>query len=177
MLDILQQIAAAIGAIIVGGGVITGLALGLFKLFGEKWIRAKFAERLEAFRHDQQKEIEHLRFEINKLFDRTTKLHQREFDVLPRAWSLLVKSYHSVSALVAPYQSYPDLSQMSDGEFRDFLEKSELDRWQKEELQKSLDKNKYYQDAVVWPRLANARKVSRKSTIYLKKTEFLCHRP
>jgi hypothetical protein len=169
MSEILTQIAAAIGVIVVTGSVLTGLALWLFKLLGEKWISAKFAERLEAFKHDQQKEIEHLRFEINKLFDRTTKLHQWEFEVLPRAWSLLTKSYYSVRALIAPYQSYPDISRMSVAEFGEFLEQSELANWQKDELQKAPDRNKYYQDAIVWPRLVKARKACRKSMTYLRR--------
>ena len=85
MFDSLEKLAAAIGALVLAGGTVTGLALWLFKLFGEKWLSSKFAKRLEAFKHDQQKEIEHLRFEISKLLDRTIKLHQREFEVLPRS--------------------------------------------------------------------------------------------
>lgn len=39
-------------------------------------------ERPAAFRHDQAKELKRLKFEINKLLDRSTKLHQWEFEVL-----------------------------------------------------------------------------------------------
>jgi hypothetical protein len=63
----------------------------LFKVLGEKWLNAKFEERLAQYKHAQQKEIEQLRFRINSLMDRTTKLHQHEFDVLPEAWSRLMR--------------------------------------------------------------------------------------
>ena len=52
-----------------------------------QWLDSKFAERLEAYKHQQQRELEQLRFQINALFDRVTKLHQREFQVLPDAYA------------------------------------------------------------------------------------------
>jgi hypothetical protein len=82
----LTDILAAIGALIVGSGTIGAIAFGLFKVLGEKWLNAKFEERLAEYKHAQQKEIEQLRFRINSLMDRTTKLHQHEFEVLPEAW-------------------------------------------------------------------------------------------
>src|SRR5207253_1510705 len=48
---------------------------------------------LERFRHEQAKEIEHLRHEINSLFSRVSKIHEREFEVLPAAWQKLHESY------------------------------------------------------------------------------------
>ena len=167
MFESLEKIAAAFGAVVFAGGTLTGLALWLFKLFGEKWLNSKFAERLEAFKHDQQKEIEHLRFEINKLLDRTTKLHQREFEILPRTWSLLSKCYHSVRAVTAGLQSYPDISIMSTPRLEEFLSKCPLENWQKDELRNASDRNRYYQDAIFWHHAGIARKACRKSAVYL----------
>jgi hypothetical protein len=52
-----------------GGGAaviaaIAGFSYWLFKLFSEKWLSAKFHERLENYKHQQQKELEELRFKI-----------------------------------------------------------------------------------------------------------------
>lgn len=167
MFEILEKVAAAFGAIVIASGTLTGLALWLFKVFGEKWLSNKFSERLEAFKHDQQKEIEHLRFEISKLLDRTTKLHQREFEVLPRAWSLLSKSYHAVKGVTAGLQTYPDISRMSAAHLEEFLSKSPLENWQKDELRSASDLNRYYQDAIFWHHAGIARKACRKSAVYL----------
>jgi hypothetical protein len=57
-------------------------------MFGEKWLSNRFAERLEASRHDQKKEIEHLPFEINKLVDRSVKLRLGIVPRSPPCWPL-----------------------------------------------------------------------------------------
>jgi len=141
MQEIIAKIAAVFGAAVFTLTTLTGLALWLFKLFGEKWINNKFSERLEAFKHDRQKEVEHLRFEISKLFDRTTKLHQQEFEILPKAWSLLVRSYNAAASMTASFRTYPDITRMSLPHLEEFLSKAPLDSWQKDELRSAADKN------------------------------------
>jgi hypothetical protein len=168
MLEIAEKISALFGAAVLGLGGLTGLALWLFKLFGEKWLSNRFAERLEAFKHDQQKEIEHLRFEIKKLFDRTTKLNQQEFEVLPKAWSLLVTSFNAAMSMTAALQQYPDLAQMTSPHLDEFLSKSPLEGWQKDELKNATDYNHYYQQAIFWHRLNSVRKDFRKFAVFLR---------
>jgi hypothetical protein len=73
--NILGPILTAIGAFIVAGGGLAAIVYAIFKFFSEKWLNAKFEERLAAYKHEQQKEIEQLRFKINALMDRTVKLH------------------------------------------------------------------------------------------------------
>lgn len=68
---------------------LAGFAYWLFKQFSEKWLTAKFNERLQAYKHQQQKELDELRFKISGLLDRTTKLYQRELRFCPklgRSW-------------------------------------------------------------------------------------------
>ena len=68
---------------------IWALATHMSKRFGEKWLDSKFDEKLQALRHAHDKELEDLRFKIATLLDRATKLHSREFEVLPESWSRL----------------------------------------------------------------------------------------
>jgi hypothetical protein len=103
----LNEILAAIGAIVIGGGGTVAIAFGLFKFFGEKWLNAKFEERLASFRHEQRKEIERLRFRINALMDRTAKLHKWEFQVLPEAWGRLNDAFTAICSLHASARSKP----------------------------------------------------------------------
>jgi len=163
------NLAAAVFAFLLGSGALLALALWFFKLFGENWLGAKFAERLAAFKHDQQREIEQLRFQISKLLDRTIKLHQREFEVLPKAWSLLAKSYHVVKGVTSPLQSYPDIDRMKSAQLDEFLADCPLQGWQKTELREAKDKNKYYQDAIFWHHVQRARDSCRKSGLFLLK--------
>lgn len=128
---------AGVGAVLAA---LTGLAFGLFKLFGDKWLTAKFDERLENYKHAQQRELEKLRFTINALMDRTTKLNQHEFEVLPQVWALLSEAYSEAAHFTSPLQSYPDLNRMTPAHLIEFLEKSPLENWQKAELSTQSDK-------------------------------------
>ena len=148
MLDMLYKIAAAVGAFVIAAGGFTAISLLAFKLLGERWVGNEFAKRLETFKHEQQKEIEQVKFQINRLFDRATKLHQREFEVVPKAWNLLLNARRRTDALTAALQSYPDLSRMSSLQRSEYIETCDLENWQKEELKGSSDMNKYYQDAI-----------------------------
>jgi hypothetical protein len=91
----MKQTATDILALVGGGAAVVtstvALAYWLFKLFSEKWLTAKFDERLAAYRHQQQKELEELRFKIRSLMDRTTKLYQREFFARPTRPFLLLR--------------------------------------------------------------------------------------
>jgi hypothetical protein len=50
----------------------------MFRLFATKWIESRFAARLEVFKHQQNQEIEHLRFRINTMMDRNVKLQSAQ---------------------------------------------------------------------------------------------------
>ena len=128
----------------------------------------KFAERLATFKHAQAKEIEEVRFRINSLFDRLTKLHQKEFEVLPEAWSRLCDAYWKLASLLAFFQSYPDLNAMSAAHLNEFLQSCELAEWQKKELMQAKDKTERYITYISWHRLASAEKASIECHTYLE---------
>jgi hypothetical protein len=93
MPDIVYEILKLIGGVAAIGAVSSASAYALFRIFATKWIETRFSERLEAFKHQQNQEIEHLRFRINTMMDWKVKLHQREFEVLPETWSLLTDAF------------------------------------------------------------------------------------
>lgn len=159
----LLQALGAIGAVV---GVLVGFTYWLFKLFSEKWLTAKFAERLADYKHSHQKELENVRFEINKLMDRTTKLHQMEFDALPKAWALLVEaqgrtSYASSSTFISV-----DVERMNEQQLDEFLEGKSLENWQKETLKSSKEKNRYYSKIEQWHKIIDAKKAIREYENY-----------
>ena len=65
--------------------------------------------------------------------DRTVKLHQREFDVLPQVWSLFNDAYWQISSFMG-FKSYPDVNRMSDVQLEELLRNSSMAQWQKDEL-------------------------------------------
>lgn len=105
---------------IVGPGItaIVAAAAGYtaFQFLGKTWLEARFAERLEKFKHDQNQEIERLRYRINALMDRTTKLHQYEFEALPEIWDKLTIAFPTTKDFTSRKTSYPDLDQMSEAQ-------------------------------------------------------------
>ncbi len=159
---------------LVGGGVaiIAGtvaVAYWLFKLFSEKWLTAKFDERLAAYKHQQQKELEELRFKISSLMDRTTKLYQREFDVLPEVWGKFVMAHGHVQSVTSALQQYPDLDRMPPEHLLEFLEKCPLANWEKEKIKNEVKKTDYYTDAINRHKAWEARNTYRDFYVYFRK--------
>lgn len=141
----------------------------LFKLLAEKWLNAKFEERLSAYKHAQQKELEQLRFEISTLLDRTVKLHQREFDVLPEVWGLLTDAFSITGPIGLGMAFGPNINTMTAAQFEYFLEQIPLVAWQKEELRAASDRGRYYLDAISWHDLIRAQDACGKFHVYLLK--------
>lgn len=152
------------GTIFFGGA--TALAYWAFKLFGDKWLTAQFSQRLEEYKHSQQKELEDIRFESNKLMDRTTKLHQHEFDVLPEAWALLVDAYGITVGATSSIQRYTTIDLMNETRLDAFLEDSPLLDWEVEELKITDDKLDYYQTSIDRHKLVNVINVVGKFNAY-----------
>jgi hypothetical protein len=67
-----------IGKVIAIGGSSAIIAYGIFTLVGRKWLETKFAERLEAYKHEQTKELEEIRYRINAQFNRITKFMKKK---------------------------------------------------------------------------------------------------
>jgi hypothetical protein len=113
--------------------------------------------------------LEQLRFKISSLLDRTTKLHQREFEVLPEAWAKLVDAHSATVAVTSPRQSYPDLDNMTPEHLTEFLEKSPLASREQNELSKAHKKTDYFREHIFWHRLTEAREYCRESHGYLRR--------
>ncbi|WJR76022.1 hypothetical protein [Bradyrhizobium sp. NP1] len=169
MSQTLKDLLALAGGTAAVLAAVAGFAYWLFKQFSEKWLTAKFNERLEDYKHQQQKELEELRFKINSLMDRTTKLYQREFDALPEAWGKLVMAHGTVQAVAAGLQQYPDLDRMTSDHLDEFLGKSPLDNWQKEKIKREGKKTDEYISAINHHRAWEARNVYRDFYVYFRK--------
>jgi hypothetical protein len=167
--DLVKNLGALIGYGILAISGATGLAYWLFKLLSEKWLNAKFEQQLAAFKHEQQIELERLRFRISGLMDRTTKLYQYEFKVLPELWSRLVLAHGQVLSVVAAFQSYPDVDRMTQQQLDEFLSKTSLEEWEKDELRNASTKTDYYINAVTFDRIREARRVYIKFHSYLRR--------
>jgi len=142
VLPFLVQVLAA------GGGGAT-IVYFLVKGFGEKWLDKRFATSLQNLRHAQEKELERSKHELQGMFSRIVKVHEREYEVMPKAWYLLHEAYGSAhNALEIGVKYGPDFDNLSGPEFEVILKASRLLPFQQDELRESPHKHHYYQAAM-----------------------------
>ena len=138
------------GKVISYGGGGAAAAYLVFTFLGKKWIESRFADRLEATKHDFNRELELVRYRINTLFSRVSKIHEKEFEVLSEAWYKMQDALGRISSLTSLFQEYPDLNRMSRPALEEFLKKSILPEFEKKELLEAGDKLSYYRDKMFW---------------------------
>ncbi|MBV9469124.1 MAG: hypothetical protein JOZ57_07745, partial [Abitibacteriaceae bacterium] len=128
-------------------------------------VKAQYQKELEQFRGQQQKEIEEFkhhyarelesaRFDINKLFSRASKIHDKEFEVLPIAWTKFLDAWGQMMAFTSLIQEYPDLDKMPADQLEYFLEQSpNLSPPDKDEIRTASKKTECYIEKRYWSRL------------------------
>ena len=133
------------------GGSAAICAYGVFKWLGQQWLEQHFKKRLEELKHEQNKEIEDIRHRIQSMFSRISKIHEKEFECLPRAYSLMHEAHgKAILATGAGFKYYPDFTKMQAGEASVELEQSKLLSYQKVELLAlaGKDRQTYYRKAM-----------------------------
>ena len=158
MTDEVTAILMFIGKVLAFGGSAAAFAYAIFVWLGKKWLEDRFARRLEDYKHKQNQELERYRYQINALFNRITKIHEKEIEVLPTAWQKLQDALGYVASFTAPLKHYPEFSQWTEQQIKEFLEKSELSDYHKQRLLEAPDKEQYYIDTIFWYELNEARK-------------------
>ena len=150
-------------------------ALALFKWLGSKWIENKFSKSLEEYKADQGRELERLRHKINSAFDRTRRLHDREFETLPELWAKLTESYTSACAYVSVFKSYADINRLDDEALDEFLNGTNFREFEKRDVKNAHDKqavfsklHNFYQHEVTMRKLVELDNVFRTKGIFIK---------
>jgi hypothetical protein len=167
--DPLKTILAAFGGLSATVVALVSVAYGFFRWFGEKFIEARFASSLEAVKHERQKELEKVKFEINQLFDRSTKFHQREFDILPTAWAMLEDARAHVGGTIRPFQQFPDLSRMPDSGIRNLLSSNNFKDYEIEEIVSHTSPNEALSNKLTWRSFADSQKSAQAYIFYIRK--------
>jgi hypothetical protein len=109
--------------------------------------------------------------------DRAAKLHQREFEVLPQAWSLLTDAFGIAMALVSRLQAITDLDRMQQDRPEDFLTHCELADFERKEVRESKDKTETYGHLLQPHLIGRARKVSQDFYLYFRKSAIFIREP
>ncbi len=147
----------SVGKLVLYGGSAVGIAYCLFIFLGKKWIENRFATKLEEYKSAQDKELEDFRYKINTLFNRVLKIHEKEYEVLPAAWTKLHDAQDYIASLVSPLQNYPDFNRLREIEIRSILKDYEWEDYQIADLISADDKINCFKDTIFWQRLSEAR--------------------
>ena len=140
-----------------GGGAV---ALGLFRWLGSSWLENRFSQRLETYRREQAEELERTKAQVNLLLDRVTKIHEKEFEVLPQAWQHLQLAIGHVGALVSPFYEQPNLDAYSAEELEQFLASSRFLETERKTLRNASPKAPVYRELDFWHRPRDAKAAS-----------------
>jgi hypothetical protein len=127
-----------------GGGAL--FVLGILKFFGQKWIDSSIARGMESLRHKNIREIEEMKFEFQKNFDRRTRIIQFELEIIPKIWSLLLDATNKTKAAQARFRMHTDLTRLSEMELVDWLTESNVLKGHHAEIIKAqpADRNRLY---------------------------------
>ena len=175
MSEVVIQVGSFLTQVLTIGGGAAAIAYFLFVKLGEKWMEERFSRRLEAYKAEQVRELESYKYEINSLFNRITKIHDKEIEVLPNAWQKLQEALAEIQSLTAPLQSYPNLDFYSPAQLEEFLSGSKLRESHREEIRDAKKKTESYQKINFWYRLTDAYKAFQDFHNYVRYNRIFLH--
>ena len=148
-----------------GGGVAIGFAL--FRVLGQKWLEARFAERLEKLKAAQDEQVRHIQSYIDREIHRAKKLYDREFETLPEAWKLLCVSYSN--GIASGMDQYPDLTRYTKQELENMLTTTAMTGFERAEMvaMSSSQWTDHYRRWANYQRLGNYKRARWGFTEYL----------
>lgn len=160
-----------------------GIVFILFRWAGNTWVgrlinrdlerfKREQQEKLELFKGEQQIELERFR---HILSSRVGRIHEKEFEVLPKAWLMVNELRSSVAhAIDVTIKRYPDFDHFSEGKLESFLnDEAAADRlsdYQINQLRNmgtANEQRKYYMDAIMARNMDEAQNKQRLFTNYL----------
>lgn len=158
-----------VGQLLFAGGGGAAIAYALFKYTGKSWIEARFAERLETFKHQQAVELQRLRVQIESMLSGTLKLQELEFTVLPEAWNRLDEAFGRAQALTASYQEYAQVDDLNDAELDEVLKGASVaeSQWPKLKQLSGKARSERFIELITWKRIYVARAAAYEAEAYI----------
>ncbi len=134
------------------------ISTGLFKMLGERWIESHFQKQLQLLKHEQEKELENVRLQIQLMHGRVSKIHQREFEVLPKAWIMLQETYGTSGKILTSVKpSWPNISNLSEQRRVAYLKSTSLLQVLIDEVNESDDPQTSFEYVMTGHTLAEAK--------------------
>ncbi len=128
-----MKIPITILSVIASLGGISGISIIIFRLFGNKIIEDKFERSLELFK-----------YRMNTKFDRVSKIHEKEFEILPIIWANIITTNSEMFSLTSLVQHLPDLNRMNEVERKEVYDIKEFKQSDRNKIETSSDKLNEY---------------------------------
>jgi hypothetical protein len=122
-------------------GAIGGLALTMFTKFGEKIIGYAFDKRIEKYKSDLERQVEHLRAKLSHLSDRGTRSNEFEYDAITSAWERYIRAHQATLQCVARISEHPDFNLQTAEQLEDYLKTTDFSDGQKKQMREAQNKN------------------------------------
>jgi hypothetical protein len=137
----LHSLFAVLGQVGLTAGVAAAAAWAFTVWFAQKHIEARIKaaadQHLAKQKHEFDRTIEGLKARVGRLQDRASKLHQREYEVLPDAWGLLNKAYGIAQEATGSQAIYLGKNGGDREAIEAIIEQCDLEDWQKARLKAS----------------------------------------
>lgn len=146
----MEELQRLLGELLLQFLLVVAASVAALRWLAKRYVDHRLEKELQAFRHEHDKELERLKFEITSLFSRVSKIHEKEFEILPEAWFRLQKALGAAAHLASALIKYPKLDEMSQAHFEAFVESADLLEFQKAELRKADNRVQYYLEQVFW---------------------------
>ena len=121
-------------SILAAGGGAAAISFALFRFFGQSWLENLFARRMEAFRHENAKELASLKAKIDGSLDATVRSQEKEFAALSDCWRMVNVAFGALQDYVSAFQQYEDIGKMPDDMRREYVERLDLLNSQKRQI-------------------------------------------
>lgn len=135
----IDQILQFLGTVVIYGGGSSLVAFYIFRTLGKGWIEARFAERLESYKHEQAKELQKLNMEFESILSGALKLQDRDFTILPEIWIKLTSAYSSTKKLICIIQNRVRIDDFDHEHLNEILSKSVLSVSERSEVLEARD--------------------------------------
>jgi len=122
----MDELLKFLGAVLAYGGGAAVVAFVVFQFLGKRLLDQWFAKRLDAYRHEQAKELARLRVEVDATLGGALKIQEREFTVLPEAWNRLSRAFGLTEWVASPLQQSPDVLALRDDQLQEYFTSADL---------------------------------------------------
>lgn len=131
-------------------------------------IKTRFAEQIEVMKHEHQKELEELRTKSQSIFSRISKVHEKEFEILPTAWFKLHEANGSAFNVAGGRFRYSaNVGGMSDILLDEFLAGTTFSDFQKKEIREASNRQRRYTEIKDGVELDEAQEQARHFSNYV----------